>query len=339
MKSFPWLPILVLGLALAPDALAEAKGAKATKTKKPAAQVDASAETKAGASSDTKAAPDAAAPKPAADTSAQKPAADASTDAKAPDVQAAKESKPSNEVTSKDFTTIEDPHSPVEKPNEVYRFIGLRYREVWVPKFMMNLFGDGGATVAVPMIGPEFTIRKGGFEYVFSIMYAGYSMDPTPFKAKSDPDVAYEIVESSLKVLYLTTDFLWSSEVSPTFAVDYGAGLGLGLVFGDLKRTQAYPPNGTTDPYKYLPCNGQFNPGVTGAGNVPYCNNDNNHYAGYTEPSWADGGSKPIVFPWLALQTGVRWKPVREFMTRLDLGWDLLNGPFIGIAGNYGLPK
>ena len=37
----------------------------------------------------------------------------------------------------------------------------LRYRGIIVPKFMMNLFGDGGATVYVHAFGPEFAIRKG----------------------------------------------------------------------------------------------------------------------------------------------------------------------------------
>jgi hypothetical protein len=68
-----------------------------------------------------------------------------------------------------------------------------------------------------------------------------------------------------------------------------------------------------------------------------FCGSDNDHYGAYTEPSWADGGSKPIIFPWLANQTGLRFKPAKQFMTRLDLGWNLLNGPFLGISGSYGL--
>ena len=38
------------------------------------------------------------------------------------------------------------------------------------------------------------------------------------------------------------------------------------------------------------------------------------------EPSWANGGSRPIVFPWLAVQTGLRYKPHRNVVFRLDLG-------------------
>jgi hypothetical protein len=73
------------------------------------------------------------------------------------------------------------------------------------------------------------------------------------------------------------------------------------------------------------------------AGAAGTCGNDNNHYGNYTEPSWANGGSKPIIFPWLSVQTGFRFKPAKQFMMRLDVGWNLLNGPFFGIAANYGL--
>src|SRR3954451_19992969 len=98
-------------------------------------------------------------------------------------------------VASKDVAPgLDDPNSPFEKANTTYHFVGARFRYILIPKFYMNLFGSGGATVGVPAFGPEFTIRKNGFEYVMSAMYASYAMDPTPFKAKSDANDAWEIV-------------------------------------------------------------------------------------------------------------------------------------------------
>jgi hypothetical protein len=221
--------------------------------------------------------------------------------------------------------------SPLEEPGETYHFVGLRYRGIIIPKFMMNLFGDGGRTVYVHAVGPEFTVRKDAFEYVFSAWYAAYSMDKTPFKASSDEENAWEIVESNLKILYLTTDFLWSSELSPELNVNYGMGAGFGFVFGDLHRVQAYPEGGVPgDPYDYKEC------AAEGIPDAEYCGSDNDHYGDYTEPSWANGGSKPIIFPWLALQTGLRYKPHKNFAARLDVGFGL-SGFFFGLAGNYGL--
>jgi hypothetical protein len=236
-------------------------------------------------------------------------------------------------VASKDVaaTGFEDPNSPFEKTDTTYRFIGARFRYVIVPKFYMGIFGDGGTTAGVPAFGPEFTIRKNGFEYVMSVMYASYAIDPTPFKSKTDKNDAWEIVDTSVKSLYFMSDFLWSSEMSPKFSFIYGGGFGLGVVFGDIHRQQAYPTGDPNDPSTYVPCTGQLMP------NPMFCGKDNDHYGGYTEPSWANGGSKPILFPWLSLQTGFRFKPTKQFMGRVDIGWNILNGPFFGLALNYGL--
>ena len=229
----------------------------------------------------------------------------------------------------------EDANSPFEKPGQTYLFVGARFRYVIIPKFYINMFASGGATVGVPAFGPELTIRKDRFEYVLSLMYASYGMDPTPFKSKTDLPQAWELVDSSLKSLYVMSDFSWSSPVDPKFSIIYGAGFGIGIVFGDLGRTQAFPGSGgVNDPYTYLPCPG---PLPAGFPNADFCTNDNKHYPGYSEPSWTDGGSKPVVFPWLSLQTGLRFKPTKQFMARLDVGWNLFNGPFFGLAGNYGL--
>jgi hypothetical protein len=236
-------------------------------------------------------------------------------------------------VASKDVASgLDDPNSPFEKNNQTYRFVGARFRYIVIPKFYMGLFGDGGTTVGVPAFGPEFTIRKNGFEYVLSAMYASYAMDPTPFKAKTDGNDAWELVDTNIKALYLMSDFLWSSEINPTFSAVYGAGFGIAAVFGDIHRVQAYTTGDPNDPSTYQPCIAN---GALGIG--PFCGSDNEHYGNYTEPSWANGGSKPIIFPWLSLQTGLRFKPTKQFMMRLDVGWNLLNGPFFGIAANYGL--
>lgn len=221
--------------------------------------------------------------------------------------------------------------SPIEEPGKTYHFVGLRYRGIIVPKFMMNLFGDGGRTVYNHAVGPEFTIRKDGFEYVFSIWYASYRMKPTPFKSSSDPELAWEIVESKLSSIFLTSDFLWSSELSPEFSLNYGMGAGFGIIFGDLIREQSTPANGIAgDPEDYIRCAAPGNPNNT------YCGTDNDHYNGFKESSWADGGSKPIIFPWLVAQTGFRYKPHKNFAARLDAGFGT-TGFFIGLAGNYGL--
>ena len=299
----------------APAKAKKADTSKADDTKADAAKAD---DTKTDTKADASDAPDPDAP-----------------GAPLPDDSAGTETK--DKASGKDSTLVADAEagsSPVELPGQTYYGVGLRYRVVIVPKFMINLFGDGGKTVVAQGIGPEFTIRKNNFEYDLSAWFASYGMSATPFKAKSDPSQAWELVESRLKILYLTADFVWSQDLAPEFAFNYGFGAGLGLVFGDLQRTQAYPGNNANNATGagYLPCTA---PGVP-AGHADYCGSDNNHYGGYTEPSWANGGSKPLVFPWLTVQTGLRWKPHRNFIGRLDAGFGT-SGFFLGLGADYGL--
>jgi len=216
--------------------------------------------------------------------------------------------------------------SPVELKNKPYNFVGIRYRGMLIPQFMMSIFGDGGASVYVNGVGPEFTVRRDNFEYVLSAWWAGYNLSGATFKAPSDPITSYELVKTKLNVIYLTSDFNWTSQISPVFGLNLGIGAGFGVVWGDIIRTEAYKDGGT-----WKSCGA---PGGPGGQYGNYCETGGQY--GYSEPSWANGGSKPIVFPWLALQTGVRIKPHRHFMARIDLGW-ALTGPFFGVSGNYGI--
>src|SRR5690242_10220341 len=176
-------------------------------------------------------------------------------------------------------------NSPIEEQGKTYRFVGARYRAIIVPQFMLNLFADGGTTVVVHSFGPEFAIRKDGLEYNLGAWLALYSMDDTAFKGKSDPIQAWEIVNASTKIFYLTSDFMWTHQFSPEWGLNYGVGAGLGIVFGDLHRNQSYPANGdaNSDPNTWTKCGGdQTNPQP----NTPFCDNTNNHYGDYTEASW-----------------------------------------------------
>src|SRR5262245_10858177 len=67
-----------------------------------------------------------------------------------------------------------DKYDPAEEPGKAYRFIGLRFRNVIVPKFMVNIFADGGATVNAFTFGPEFTTRKDHLEFNIALSYADY---------------------------------------------------------------------------------------------------------------------------------------------------------------------
>lgn len=219
-----------------------------------------------------------------------------------------------------------------EDPKETYLFAGLRYRMQVVPQSVQNWFAQGGETLWVNTPGVEFGIRQDGFEYNIFGMLGMYSMTNVPFKGKTDVELAWETITADYNVLFLGSDFMWStSDFSPGLSMIYGAGIGLGIVFGEMTRTQAYPDgNGS-----YVPCVGMFNPNVPGPGGV-YCDNVNDHYNGKVEPNWANGGSSPLVFPWIAGQLGLRYKAHRNFVGRLELGFTVTS-LFFGLGADYGI--
>ncbi|XYH98850.1 hypothetical protein ACMHYB_03545 [Sorangium sp. So ce1128] len=227
-------------------------------------------------------------------------------------------------------------NAPLEKDGKAYKFIGMRFRNVIVPKFMINLFADGGASVNVFTFGPEFTTRKNGLELDLSLSYADYSMDPFLFKGKNDDQFAWEMVSSDMKLVYFTSDLLFEiplDEEKGRFSLLIGGGVGLGVVFGNLYRAQAYPNTAGSVPSpedvgSWSKC--------SGAGSA-YCDASNNHYGNYDEPSWVNGGAKPSVFPWVSFpQVSFRYKPIKQLQTRLDAGLSI-TGIFFGLSAGYGL--
>lgn len=235
------------------------------------------------------------------------------------------EEGPSSEAEAGAAAEVDDSDwSPVEKPGETYYFVGARYRALVVPAGMINLFADGGQTFVVHGVGAEFGIRRDNFEILPSVWFANYSFDPTPFKGKNDGADAWELVEGNLKVLYLTADFLWSTPINEQFAFSYGAGAGLGLVLGSITRHEAYFPGGlpgNPDGAGLVKCQG---PNTPANGQCP---GDGQYNA--KDDAWP-------LFPWLAVQTGLRYKPHKSFVARLDLGFGT-SGLFFGLGADYGL--
>jgi hypothetical protein len=127
-----------------------------------------------------------------------------------------------------------------------------------------------------------------------------------------------------------------------------GGGVGVGGVFGNLYQSQAYPntpaaANNTADATQWSACTSQTQSTPAAAGT--YCNSRSNHLAGpggvitsgFSQPSWANGGEKPLVYPWIALpQISLRYKPIKQFQIKADGGFST-SGFFFGASASYGL--
>jgi len=226
-------------------------------------------------------------------------------------------------------------------------YLGARFRDFIVPGFLFSMFADGGpGAVNVFSGGPEFTLRSGHLEVIFSVTvpYADFSMNEFLFKSSEDPKEAYEIVSSSLKLISVTVDLLGRIplEKKGTVALLLGGGVGISGVLGDIRRNQAKPKNQNPNadpnqPDQWSKCSGPGDADGVVDG-VQYCGNDNDHYGGYVEPGWTNGGSKPVIFPYLALpHIGLEVLPIEQFLVRLDTGFSV-TGFFFGLGAGGKLP-
>jgi hypothetical protein len=231
-----------------------------------------------------------------------------------------------------------------EVPGRSYFFVGLRYRGNIVPSFILNMFVDEGKTIYTNMVGAEFEIRKDGFSLIPALSYHELGTGDILFKQKNTPNIPgnYSVVNSSMKIMYASLDLLWSQKLSKNVEFEYGLGVGLGAVFGDLQNNWVTPdangPLVASNGSRFRQCPGVLPPD-TGCNKADHQNSSVNKVNGYTEPSWFNGGSKPAIFPWISIpQIGLRFKPVKQFVGRLGVGF-ALTGFWFGLSAQYGLEK
>ena len=299
------------------------------------------------------------APKPAASASASDTPPDEPTPAAPPSAEpvAPAESAPPDVASASvpDTQVADDITNTTELPGKSYKFVGLRYRGTIIPAFLEHLFVNDGGTIYSNSIGAEFDFRKDSKSTIVWLQYTEYGFGNTLFFQKGQPDTPnnYSIVSSSLKGIYLGLDEVWSTPVANHLDFEYGFGLGLGVIFGDLYNDWVYGGDQAT----------QAVPGSIKAGNNNYyaiCNSTSNGTAtngmpsscdpaahqnattakvgNYVEPNWFGGGAVPVLFPHIAGQIGLRYKPIKQLETRLGLGISL-TGFWFGLSADYGLEE
>jgi hypothetical protein len=230
-----------------------------------------------------------------------------------------------------------DSTDPYEDPAEGYYFIGAFYRHVVVPKFMQNLFVDGGVTVSNPGFGVQFEYRKSGFSIIGSVWWQDFGFSG-PFREAGDLDINTEIIDSKWSTLFASASFLWSTAFNDMFAIEYGLDVGLGMVLGSGRRTEAYPGSEVEG---YNRCSGPLDPrnpaycGPTVSGGATDPDGSDGEHYNVVARKWSDGGSVPNVVPWLGLpHIALRFKPIRQLQVRVDGGF--FAGFWFGASLSYG---
>jgi hypothetical protein len=294
-------------------------------------------------------------PKPAPSASASASAADEPT----PSASAQPTTAPTPEPAATETTTPpeagtvsvaasedeDDITNTTELPSKSYKFVGVRYRGTIIPSFLEHLFVNDGGTIYSNSIGAEMDFRKDAKSTVVWLQYTEYGFNDTLFFQKGQPDTPnnYSIVNSGLKGIYAGLDEEWSTPVANHFDFEYGFGLGLGVIFGNLYNNWVYQtPSGPTPPHTVAADNGNRYTECQSINDDPNCQTSAHQNAtsakvgNHVEPNWFNGGAVPVIFPHVGGQVGFRWKPIKQIESRLQLGISL-TGFWFGLSADYGL--
>jgi hypothetical protein len=115
-----------------------------------------------------------------------------------------------------------------------------------VPAFMLELLLDVAPSPAGPAFGAMASYRgnKDGPTFDMGIGYASYAFTGA-FRTKGGVPNDTEWIESSLGLVHVTGSVLWEAKLAEPLTFLYGVGLDVGIVTGQMKRTEAtIGPNG-----------------------------------------------------------------------------------------------
>lgn len=123
-------------------------------------------------------------------------------------------------------------------PNVSYG-VALRGRWVSVPKWMLNLFTARNMPLSSYAAALEFMRRKGEFDMIFALGYQGMGPPDGNWLGKNDDaGVETDFVQfRNFGMVTIDAAFVWHSFLNDWFGLHYGAGLGLGIVTGNMLRT------------------------------------------------------------------------------------------------------
>ena len=226
-----------------------------------------------------------------------------------------------------DAETVRASTDPFEEEHTPYYFLGAFYRHNWTPNFMQSLFLDESTAANNPALGLEFTYRKDSFEIITSIWYQRYATEG-PYRGKGDTITETEFIDANLSTVFVGAAFLWSTMFTDWIGLEYGLDIGVGgVVGGELKRDEAFQSSGAGSVDGWAACPGPV------AGDGGYCEPGGNYGI---EESWFKGGSRPALWARLAPHLAVRIKPIHQVVFRIDTGFDVFSGFFLGAAAAFG---
>lgn len=244
--------------------------------------------------------------------------------------------------------------APAGEPEPVVRKVkkeisygaGFQFRGIFVPEWFLGMFLDQSTGLASVSLGGEFVRRKGNFDIVASINFGFYSPPDGNFLGNgkaAQVDTDY-LQFDALNLLSFGVAFVWHHEFTPWLSLVYGAGLGLGIVLGDIYRVSNDGCNGENvgDTTKCNPVPG------TGSGKNPaslkeWNENPDAWLTKYGQSGCPnEGPGSPCQFveddvwpvvPIVHLLIGLDFKINEQFSVRVDGGFH--DAFYFGATGHY----
>jgi hypothetical protein len=209
---------------------------------------------------------------------------------------------------------VKDPNKGLhEDPEKKYFAVGARLRWIMIPEWFIKMFGvdtmqaakyDSGLPLISNVgIGPEFIYRKDSFDITAAIWYVGLGWNPISMKGNGESEGSWEVVENDMRGILFTADFIWSTPIRDWVAITYGAGVGLGVRWGDVTETEATQRSGYLEKCTQADINVDYG-----------CQQGEDYGKTY---------DKFKAFPWIEFLAGARFKPHRNVSIYVDGGFSL----------------
>ena len=161
--------------------------------------------------------------------------------------------------------TTEEEVVDVPESEKLHWGFGIRGGARAVPSVGLDLFYDIHPNLkdtAGTSFGLEFIRRKGEVDLKLGFSfedYTGTDGDGDQFLQTGDAIDDLEFVKNSLQIISIDINVVGSTKITDWWHLLYGAGLGVGIVRGELSRTDTFAPD-PTDPNTRRPCNGPGDP-------------------------------------------------------------------------------
>jgi len=222
-------------------------------------------------------------------------------------------------------------------PGAVTHSAGLRLRYITVPGWFLGAFTQQNVPLNSVSFAGEYVRRKENLDIVVSLDFSFMSPSDGNWLGNNHPastDTDF-LQFKGLKIISFDVSFIWHHPFTETFLLEYGAGVGIGFVPGDILRISDGTPGCVTSPgdvtrcYPIVCAQGPCTQAELDAHKAP----PNVHDDSASAPAQFVDDNKPPVVPIVNLLIGLVWQVHPKARVRFEGGFH--DAFFLGVASEY----